>query len=358
MSSIAQQLKNNIVNYKAGSIVVQENERCRKMFIVVDGQVRVFKGHIGGKITLAILGKGEIFGELSFFDAEPRSASVEALSDVSLVVIDGEKSGGELDSLPKWVVPVMKTVFHRFREADQRITILQSMYEFQKKSLKSDQLAQTIYYELLRFLKAMKLVYEQQKINEDIVKTETLYKELDDILGKKIINLKNFWRLLGEYDFINTKKEIKDGIVEINFVQLNDLTNYLDQEAKKERYLMLGHSSVAILKKLIAYNIREEKRKKDETPIINKETNNINNSNNNNNNNDSTNNPMKNVLSVRYDDLGIQSIPFVKEGIEELIKSSLINCDKGYISVNLDVVMRVFSYQSFLKSFDHTIFST
>ncbi|MBF0363429.1 MAG: cyclic nucleotide-binding domain-containing protein [Oligoflexia bacterium] len=342
MSSIAQQLKSHVVNYKAGAILVQENEVSRKMFIVLDGQVRVFKGHLGGKITLAVLGKGEIFGELSFFDAEPRSASVEALSDVSLVVIDGDKSGNELTALPKWVVPVMKTVFHRFREADQRITILQSMYEFQKKNLKSDQVAQAIYCEILRFVKTMKLVYDQQKINNEIVSTLTLYKELDDILGKKIINLKNFIRALGEYDFIDPQKDIKDGILDIKFEQLDALTNYLEKETKEGRFMMLGHSAVAILKKIIAYNDREEKRNKDDNASTES---------------DSSKDSSKNSISIRYDDLGIYSIPFVKEGIEELVKCTLITYDKGYICANLDSIYRIFSYQSFLKSFDHTIFT-
>ena len=123
---------------KAGTVLVTEHEVSRKMFIIREGKARVFKNYLGQRVTLAILGAGEIFGELSFLDAEPRSASVEALTELKLSVIDGEQASAQIQSLPPWVMPIFRSVFHRFREADQKITVLQSMNEYQKKTFKND----------------------------------------------------------------------------------------------------------------------------------------------------------------------------------------------------------------------------
>jgi CRP-like cAMP-binding protein len=77
----------SLVTYPASTILVTEGEYSRKMFVIKKGRARVFKTYLGQKVTLSILGAGEVFGELSFFDAEPRSASVEALTELTALTL-------------------------------------------------------------------------------------------------------------------------------------------------------------------------------------------------------------------------------------------------------------------------------
>src|SRR5690606_6609310 len=98
--------------------LIRENDISRKLFILRKGKVRVYKNYLGGKITLAILGAGEIFGELSFFDSKPRSASVEAITDITIDCIDGEHLNNEIQALPDWVHLIFQSVATRFREVD------------------------------------------------------------------------------------------------------------------------------------------------------------------------------------------------------------------------------------------------
>lgn len=121
---------NKIKKFNTGDILIKENDMSRKMFIVKKGKVRVYKTYFDRKVTLAVLGAGEIFGELSFFDAEPRSASVEAVTPLEVVVFDGNEAKSEIEKLPTWVTSVFKSVFYRFRELDNKITVLQSMHDF------------------------------------------------------------------------------------------------------------------------------------------------------------------------------------------------------------------------------------
>ena len=70
-------------------------------YIVRSGHARAIRQHSDGRtITLARFGPGDIFGELAMFDDERRSATVEALDDLSTVAIPGSAMRGLLRAPP------------------------------------------------------------------------------------------------------------------------------------------------------------------------------------------------------------------------------------------------------------------
>jgi CRP-like cAMP-binding protein len=72
--------------FNAGEMIIREGDPGRSIYIVLDGQVRVFtRDHHGEELDLAVLGVGHFFGEMSFLTGKPRSGSVAAL-DTSVVV--------------------------------------------------------------------------------------------------------------------------------------------------------------------------------------------------------------------------------------------------------------------------------
>jgi CRP/FNR family cyclic AMP-dependent transcriptional regulator len=60
------------VEFPAGRVIARQGEVGTGFFVVVDGSVRVVRD---GE-TLATLGPGEFFGELSILDGQPRTAQV------------------------------------------------------------------------------------------------------------------------------------------------------------------------------------------------------------------------------------------------------------------------------------------
>jgi CRP/FNR family transcriptional regulator, cyclic AMP receptor protein len=61
------------------ALIFGEGEQGDKLYIVVDGQVRISRHMQGmGEEALTILGRGEVFGEMALIDAEPRSADARA----------------------------------------------------------------------------------------------------------------------------------------------------------------------------------------------------------------------------------------------------------------------------------------
>ena len=64
-------------HYEEESIVVSEGDPGESMFIIVNGEIRVNTSDATGKqITLANLGEGEFFGEVSLLTGKPRTATI------------------------------------------------------------------------------------------------------------------------------------------------------------------------------------------------------------------------------------------------------------------------------------------
>lgn len=97
--------------YPAGTTVVREGDPGDSMGIIVAGKVDVRKGDN----VVATLEVGDYFGELALIDGEPRTATVVATKDLTLLTVKAE----EFDTLltdPYFARAVMRNLAQRFRE--------------------------------------------------------------------------------------------------------------------------------------------------------------------------------------------------------------------------------------------------
>ncbi len=70
------------IPFARGDTLLREGEVDDAVYIVVSGQVEVIGDHSFGRVKrIATIDEGSVFGEVAFFDAMPRSASVRATSD-------------------------------------------------------------------------------------------------------------------------------------------------------------------------------------------------------------------------------------------------------------------------------------
>ena len=76
---------------RKGQILLKEGDAGEEMFLVRRGSVVVSKAVTGPvEQVLARMGPGDFFGEMSLFDRSPRSATIQAESDVTLLALDRE----------------------------------------------------------------------------------------------------------------------------------------------------------------------------------------------------------------------------------------------------------------------------
>jgi CRP/FNR family cyclic AMP-dependent transcriptional regulator len=70
---------------KRGEVLFNEGDDGNQLYVVTGGKVKLGRTSPDGRENLlAILGPGQMFGELSFFDPGPRSATATAVTDLDL----------------------------------------------------------------------------------------------------------------------------------------------------------------------------------------------------------------------------------------------------------------------------------
>ena len=67
--------------FSAGELVVHQGGAEQELYIVTRGRLEVLVGDQRDWKRVAVIEPGSVFGEQSFVDGKPRSASVRALSD-------------------------------------------------------------------------------------------------------------------------------------------------------------------------------------------------------------------------------------------------------------------------------------
>jgi CRP/FNR family transcriptional regulator, cyclic AMP receptor protein len=76
---------------RRGDVLFHEGDAGDRLYIVLDGKVKLGRTSSDGRENLlAILGPGQMFGELSLFDPGPRSATVTAVTDASFASLSHE----------------------------------------------------------------------------------------------------------------------------------------------------------------------------------------------------------------------------------------------------------------------------
>lgn len=103
--------------------LMREGEESTEMYYLQSGTLAVFKRRGDGDHQIGNIIAGELVGEMSFLDKQPRSASVKAVTDCVLVVIPSEKLEQTLSTMPKWFSALLHTLTDRLRKANARIRI-------------------------------------------------------------------------------------------------------------------------------------------------------------------------------------------------------------------------------------------
>ncbi len=91
------------------------------MYIIREGRVEILHEGAAGSEQVAVLEKGDFFGEMSLLEELPRSASARALSDVQLVRVDGSTFDKMLRSNLEIAVRIMRKLSRRLRQADEML---------------------------------------------------------------------------------------------------------------------------------------------------------------------------------------------------------------------------------------------
>jgi CRP/FNR family cyclic AMP-dependent transcriptional regulator len=111
--------------------VVRQDEPGDALFIIARGRMKVaITGENGREVILSFLKTGEFFGEMALLDALPRSASVVALEDSTVLLLRREAFAEHILKSPRTAINVMTELSRRLRRADEIIGNLATLDVF------------------------------------------------------------------------------------------------------------------------------------------------------------------------------------------------------------------------------------
>jgi CRP-like cAMP-binding protein len=112
-----------LTHFEKGKVLFKEGDRGEDMYIVQSGKVAIKKKLHDGETTLAVLEKGDFFGEMAILERMPRSASAEVVEDGDLIVIAGDMFGDMIKSNPEIAVRMLRKQSIRLRETLKQLEL-------------------------------------------------------------------------------------------------------------------------------------------------------------------------------------------------------------------------------------------
>lgn len=99
-----------------GTLIFEKGEDSHQIFSILEGEVEVFDG----EQTLAVLKQSDSFGEMAFVSKAPRSASVRALTECSLLILDQDVLDQQMprEVSNQLLINIILTLSERLRQAN------------------------------------------------------------------------------------------------------------------------------------------------------------------------------------------------------------------------------------------------
>lgn len=108
--------------FPKNSTIFKQGDLSREIFILQQGKIKLFRNIRDKKKTLAILSSaGDFFGEMSFINNKPRTATAIAIEDSTLIVLEPEIFEKMLFQNPEISFRFIKKLAQRLDEADIQI---------------------------------------------------------------------------------------------------------------------------------------------------------------------------------------------------------------------------------------------
>jgi CRP/FNR family cyclic AMP-dependent transcriptional regulator len=98
------------VRFPAGQVLCRQGEIGRAAFIIIDGEADVVLETDGGPQTVAGVGRNDFVGEIAILCDVPRTATVQARTDVTALVIAKDQFFRMITEFPQMAIEIMRVL--------------------------------------------------------------------------------------------------------------------------------------------------------------------------------------------------------------------------------------------------------
>jgi CRP-like cAMP-binding protein len=108
-----------------GRVLFAEGDAGDRLYVIVEGKIKLGRTSGDGRDNLvAVLGPGEMFGELSLFDPGPRTATASALTDARLLELGHDDLRPWLTGRPEVASQLLRALAQRLRRTNESLADL------------------------------------------------------------------------------------------------------------------------------------------------------------------------------------------------------------------------------------------
>lgn len=114
-----------VKDYTKDSIILREDDTGSALFVIIKGKVKITRNSTDGReVILTILDESDFFGEMAILDGLTRSATVVAIEDSELFLIQRNDFVNLLKTYPEISISLLQELTGRLRNADMKIKSL------------------------------------------------------------------------------------------------------------------------------------------------------------------------------------------------------------------------------------------
>ena len=113
------------VEVPRGDTIFHEGDRGDRLYVIIEGKIKLGRASGDGRENLlAVLGPGEMFGELSLFDPGPRNATGTAVADTVLLGVGTDDLDQWLHGRPDVARHLLRALARRLRRTNEALADL------------------------------------------------------------------------------------------------------------------------------------------------------------------------------------------------------------------------------------------
>ena len=114
--------------FESGQTIFFQGDPGNNLYIIKSGTVRIYvHAKDGQEISVTIYGPGDLFGEMSLIDQQPRSATAIAVEDATMWTMSGADFYRHLQNSHQLALNIMLTLSARLRQTNESFMSLASL---------------------------------------------------------------------------------------------------------------------------------------------------------------------------------------------------------------------------------------
>lgn len=126
-----------IGRYQDGEVIVTEGVISNNAYVVLSGKVKIVKKTDNKQVVIGTLSKGSVFGEMGLIGASTRTATVSAIGETNIGIIDKESFVKMLEQLPEDLSPIVRSLVERLKITTEKLAKIGLQLENAKKAITS-----------------------------------------------------------------------------------------------------------------------------------------------------------------------------------------------------------------------------